>query len=75
MESALATTCFFESELTDADSGEKITFEFGRSSHTGDSLLYINLGDKSVLVSEAEGRKIVEAMQNLGRYLSYDKAA
>jgi hypothetical protein len=49
--------------------------EFGRSSfYGGENLIYLTIDDKTLIVDEATGRKISDAMWELGVYLGYDKA-
>jgi hypothetical protein len=49
--------------------------EFGRSSfYGGENLIYLTIDDKTLIVDEATGRKICDAMWELGVYLGYDKA-
>ena len=70
----MATTCFFEEEITDKeDKSIKIELEFGRSSFYGESLLYLRFGDTSLIVDKATGRKIAEQMASVAAYLGYDR--
>jgi hypothetical protein len=70
----MATTLFFEEELRDAaSSGNSVQLEFGRSSYLdGESLVYLVLDGKTLILSEAAGRKLCAAMSNLSSYLGYD---
>jgi hypothetical protein len=71
----MATTCFFEAVIQDKKEPDgRMHLEFGRSSfYGGESLLYLNIDDKTLIVDEATGRKICDAMWELGVYLGYDK--
>ena len=69
----MATTTSFEQTIKDKKADKKIELEFGRSSFYGESLIYFKVDGKSVIVDEATGRKIYEAMDQLGGYLGYDK--
>lgn len=72
----MATTMFFEGELVDKGGKQKnhVHLEFGRSSYyDGESLIYIAINGEWVILDEAQGREIYEAMDNLGGYLGYDR--
>lgn len=71
----MATTCFFEETLTDKeDKSRKLDLEFGRSSYyDGESLIYIVAGEQTVILDDAKGRELYDAMMRLGAYLGYDK--
>ena len=72
----MATTMFFEEqEVKDAArSGNSITLEFGRSSYLGgENLIYMIVDGKTLILDEATGRKVYEAMEALGGYLGYDR--
>jgi hypothetical protein len=70
----MATTMFFEETLRDKEgAGQPVHLEFGRSSYYhGESLVYLTIDDKTVILDEATGRRLVEAMASLGSYLSYN---
>jgi hypothetical protein len=72
----MATTMFFEQQVKDAArSGDSITLEFGRSSYLdGENLIYMVVEGKTLILDEATGRKIYEAMNALGGYLGYDRS-
>jgi hypothetical protein len=74
MECGMATTTFFEESICDKErKGETINLEFGRSSYYyGESLIYLRVNGQSVILDEATGRRLCEAMGSLGRYLSYE---
>lgn len=72
----MATTMFFEEQKVKdaARSGNSITLEFGRSSFLGgENLIYMIVDGKTMILDEATGRKIYEAMDALGGYLGYDQ--
>ena len=70
----MATTVFFEEALR--GKGRKTTainLDFGRSSfYHRERLIYIQVGDKTVILDEVTGRRLYEAMRSIGRYLGYD---
>lgn len=66
----MAELCFFQQTIKDLKADTEIALEFGRS---GDRLIYFKVGDKTVIVDEATGRKICQAMASLGGHLGYDK--
>jgi hypothetical protein len=52
----------------------RMHLEFGRSSfYGGESLVYLTVDDKTLIVDEATGRKICDATWELGGYLGYNK--
>lgn len=72
----MATTMFFEEqEVKDAArSGNSITLEFGRSSYLGgENLIYMIVDGKTLILDEATGRGVYEAMEALGGYLGYGR--
>lgn len=70
----MATTMFFEEVLTDKeDKSKTFELEFGRSSYYRDNLIYLRIDGKGLIMNEATGRRIVEAMEELGFYLGYKK--
>jgi hypothetical protein len=70
----MATTTFFEKLLEDqGGSGRKIEFQFGRSSFTGENLIYFSINDEWIIVDQKTGTEICEAMSRLASYLGYDK--
>jgi len=70
----MATTMFFEEKLKDLQKPGSIELEFGRSSYYGGiSRIYVNVDGKSVILDEAQGRRLCEAMDGLRAYLQYDK--
>ena len=72
----MATTCFFDEVIQDKKEPDgRMRLEFGRSSlYGGENLIYLTIDDKTQIVDEATGRKICDAMWELGVYLAYDKA-
>lgn len=66
----MATTCFFEETITNADGTEPTELEFGRSSYFGSNSLYIRMGDVSVCVDQETAKRILKAMDDLGGYLN-----
>ena len=70
----MATTVFFEKLLKDkVGEAQPVKLEFGRSSFTGENLLYVSIDGKPIIVDKATGREICEAMGNVATYLGYDK--
>lgn len=71
----MAATMFFEKTIVDKERSESsLELEFGRSSYYGgENLSYIKVDGKLVILDEASGREIWQAMQNLGQYLGYDR--
>lgn len=72
----MATTMFFEEQQVKdaARSGNSITLEFGRSSYLdGENLIYLIVDGRTLILDEATGRKICEAMDALGSYLGYNR--
>jgi hypothetical protein len=72
----MATTMFFEGVLTDkVRKDQNIEIEFGRSSYySGESLVYLTVDGKTLILDEATGRKMLDAMDSLRGYLGYGKA-
>lgn len=66
---------FFEKTVRDKEKSEiGIDLEFGRSSfYDGESLVYLTIEGKTVIVDEETGREICEAMQSLANYLGYSR--
>jgi hypothetical protein len=70
----MATTQFFEEVVQDKERKENgIDLEFGRSSFYRDNLIYLRVDDTTVILDEATGRRLCEAMADLATYLGYDK--
>lgn len=72
----MATTMYFEETLRDKgqSSADEIELEFGRSSfYGGISQIYINVDGKGVILNDEQGKKLYQAMVDLGRYLGYDR--
>lgn len=70
----MATTMFFERDLTDAADlqADTLPLEFGRSSFLhGESRVYIRAGDKALILEEDAEKEFFEAMHSLGVYLGY----
>jgi hypothetical protein len=55
----MATTCFCEEVIQDKkESDGRMRLEFGRSSfYGGESLVYLTVDDKTLIIDEATGRK------------------
>jgi hypothetical protein len=71
----MATTVFFEETLKDAArTGNAVDFEIGRSSFlNGESLVYIVVDGKTLILDEAAGRRLCEAVDGLSSYLGYNR--
>lgn len=71
----MATNSYFEETVRDA--GEKsatMELEFGTTTHHGDgALMFFRVDGNSVAVDKETGRRIFEAMLQLGKYLGYQK--
>jgi hypothetical protein len=70
----MATTMFFEKVLHDqANKVNKIRLEFGRSSFTGENLIYFVIDGRTIIVDKQSGIEIYEAITDVAHYLGYDK--
>lgn len=70
----MATTMFFDEVVRDKVEKESMQIEFGRSSYyDGESLIYLNVDGKSVIMDEQAGRKLCAAVSQLASYLGYDR--
>lgn len=69
----MATTMFFEETLRDKEKQDAaVDLEFGRSSYyNGENLIYLKIDDTTLIVDEETGKRLVEAMSDVGRYLGY----
>ncbi len=71
----MSTTPYFDGVLVDAtDRSEPMEIEFGRSSDWQDeNLIYLVVDDRSLILDDATGRTLYQAMMKLGAYLGYDQ--
>jgi len=71
----MSTTPYFDGVLVDAtDRSEPMEIEFGRSSDWQDeNLIYLVVGDHSLIMNDETGRAVYQAMMKLGAYLGYDQ--
>lgn len=72
-EGNMGTTTFFEETVHDKEKTDiTVDLELGRSSfYHGENLIYLKIDDKSLILDEATGKRLVEAMGSVGRYLGY----
>jgi|HubBroStandDraft_6_1064221.scaffolds.fasta_scaffold482256_3 hypothetical protein len=70
----MATTTFFERTVSDKiKTDANVDLEFGRcSAYNGESLVYIKVDGKMVILDENTGKDICCAMGDLSHYLGYD---
>jgi hypothetical protein len=68
-------TYYWDRTLADAGkSGNTLELEFGRSSYLdGKSLVYVIVDGRTLILDEASGRKLCEAMDGLSSYLGYNR--
>ena len=71
----MSTTQYFDGVLIDVtDHSEPLEIEFGRSSDwQGENLIYLVVDDRSLILDDATGRALYQAMIKLGAYLGYDQ--
>jgi len=71
----VTTTQYFDRVIVDvSDRSEPMEVELGRSSYWGDeNLIYLTVNDQSLIMDDATGRALYEAMMKLGSYLGYDQ--
>ena len=70
----MATTVFFEEAIKDkGNKSVEMTLEFGRSSFSGETLMYLAVDGKSLAVDSATALRIFDAINSLGTSLGYDK--
>lgn len=67
----MATTTFFEETLKDKKEDRSLEVSFGCSSFYGESLIYINVFGVSLILDDATGRRLSEAMYGLALFLGY----
>lgn len=71
----MATTMFFEESITCAFKPDQIVdLEIGRSSFLSSlhgDLIYLKINGQAILLDEDTGKKLVEAVHDLGKYLNY----
>lgn len=70
----MATNSYFEETVRDAGEDAAMELEFGTTTHHGNgALMYFTVDGNSVAVDKETGRRIFEAMLQLGKYLGYQK--
>ncbi|HEY5796094.1 MAG TPA: hypothetical protein VIU82_13870 [Bosea sp. (in: a-proteobacteria)] len=71
----MTTTPYLDAVLVDVtDRTEPMELEFGRSSYWQDeNLIYLVVDGRSLILDEATGRQLYDAMMKLGAYLGYDQ--
>jgi hypothetical protein len=68
----MATTVFFEERLKDKKDNRSLDVEFGRTSYYhGENLIYLKVFDVGLILDEATGRRLSEAMYDVASYLGY----
>jgi hypothetical protein len=73
----MATTMYFEETLRDqgGKNDVAIELEFGSSTYYPKASIYLVVNGETVILDEATGRKLVDAMAMVAGYLGYDRPA
>ncbi|MNL72457.1 hypothetical protein D3C87_1977720 [compost metagenome] len=71
----MTTTPYLDAVLVDVtDRTEPMELELGRSSYWQDeNLIYLVVDGRSLILDDATGRRLYDAMMKLGAYLGYDQ--
>jgi hypothetical protein len=64
----MATTMYFEETLIDQGNKNTMKVEIGRSSFYPEDSIYISVDDKLVIMNQAQAKRFVEAVVNVGSY-------
>ena len=69
----MGTTQYFREEVKDSASDETFTLETGTSTFAGEGAqMYLNIDDKSILLSHEDAEAFIQKLTDMARYLGYN---
>jgi hypothetical protein len=65
----MATTQYFNKDVTDAAGGEEYNLEIGTTNYAGEGpQVYLNFGGKGMILSHKDAKEFAEAVENIAFY-------